>query len=91
MIEKIGGLILDVVLLIALLSACCGATVEEEKAQDKPIFVQVEASGGWEVVYHRETKVMYVVSRNGYSRGNFFAPLINADGTPVLWEDAEGK
>ena len=81
-----------IVLLMAIaLCAClfgCG-TVIEDKSEVKEIpvsmFVCVEKCEGWWIVYHRETKVMYVVSAGYYNCGTFTV-LLNADGTPMIWE-----
>lgn len=37
------------------------------------------------VVYHKETKVMYVVSRSSASNG-IFTLLVDAEGKPLLYE-----
>ena len=66
--------------------SACGSSVEEATESDTSMFVRVEHTGSWQVVYHRETKVMYAVSIGGYNSGNFTL-LVNADGTPMLWED----
>lgn len=36
------------------------------------------------IVYHKETKVMYVVVE--YDRGVGITPLLNPDGTPMLYQ-----
>lgn len=81
--------IIIVVLLIAMLIcslAGCGTTpAEEAEAATAPMFVKVEDAYNWIVVYHRETKVMYVVSDSSYNYGSFTL-LVNADGTPMIWE-----
>ena len=38
----------------------------------------------WDVVYHKDTKVMYAVSSGGFNSGNFTL-LVNPDGSPMLW------
>lgn len=48
------------------------------------MFVEVEKSESWKVVYHIETKVMYVVSNGSYNRGTFIL-LVNADGSPMVY------
>jgi hypothetical protein len=50
------------------------------------MFVEIERTSSWKVVYHKETKVMYTVSFNVYNSGNFTL-LVNADGSPMLWEE----
>ena len=77
------------VLACLLLTGCSNYTVEDENEQSDikvSMFVEVEETGSWRVVYHRETKVMYVVSSYSYNSGNFTL-LVNADGSPMLWED----
>lgn len=74
---------------VLLLCGCSGVnTVDEENKTNnsvKSMFVQIEDKGTWIVVYHRETKVMYVVSDGPHSYG-IFTLLVNADGTPMLYE-----
>lgn len=75
------------VLLMSLLLAGCGVSpVEKEGNTKNSMFVLVEETGSWRVVYHKETKVMYAVSASGYNYGTFTL-LVNADGSPMLWED----
>lgn len=75
------------VLLMSLLLAGCDVTPVEREAEDSnSMFVLVEETGSWRVVYHRETKVMYAVSAGSYNYGTFTL-LVNADGSPMLWED----
>lgn len=78
------------VLFVAIVVFCssCGVYVEEEgknKSKETSMFVLVETATTWNIVYHKETKVMYAVSNGTYSRGTFTL-LVNADGSPMLWE-----
>lgn len=81
--------IIAIALLVCLLMAGCSNTHVEREGEDSEtvtsMFVLVEETGSWRVVYHRETKVMYAVSANSYNFGNFTL-LVNADGSPMLWE-----
>ena len=81
--KKLLSIILVLVLCVGAFTAC--ATVESESQNDTSMFVEVEYSGTWKVVYHRETKVMYAVSWGGYNSGTFTL-LVDSDGTPMLWE-----
>ena len=45
-----------------------------------------EGTYGFKIVYHRDTKVMYAISRGAYNTGNFTVWL-NPDGTPMTYED----
>lgn len=80
------GRIVAIILSIAIvLSLCACNGVESEIDGDKPsMFVKIENASGWLVVYHRDTKVMYVVSNGGYNVGDFTV-LLNPDGTPMLY------
>lgn len=73
-------------LLVLLVFASCTATVEKTKNQQEvSMFVQIERTNIWRIVYHKETKVLYAVSNGGYNSGNFTV-LVNPDGTPMLWK-----
>lgn len=78
-----------VVVLLFYLTGCNYSTAEnkeEAKGKNTPsMFVCVEQAGAWLIVYHRDTKVMYAISRYGSGSGEFTL-LVNADGTPMLWE-----
>lgn len=82
-------------ILIAPLMACDiqpVATVEQERVNETSMFVVVEETSNWTVVYHKQTKVMYVYSwaRRGDGHtsacNSSFTVLLNADGTPMLWK-----
>lgn len=49
-------------------------------------FIEVETYDSFDIVYDKDTKVMYVISSGTYNRGNF-TMLVNADGTPKLWKE----
>lgn len=74
---------LMIVVLAVVLTGC--GEVESEDSE-KSEFIIVEATLTWKVVYHKKTKVMYVVSDGTYNDGTFTL-LVNADGTPMLWEE----
>lgn len=48
-------------------------------------FIMVEEALHYNIVYHKETKVMYVVNVGERNDGNFEL-LVNADGSPMLYE-----
>lgn len=80
------ALILVVVIsafVMLVLSSCKGTETEVVKPQsESSMFVIVEITPSWKIVYHRETKVMYTVSRGG---SGDFTLLVNADGTPMVY------
>ncbi|MEG0453758.1 MAG: hypothetical protein RR559_00070 [Bacteroides sp.] len=49
------------------------------------MFVEVERTGRWRVVYHRDTKVMYTVSSGAYNMGSFTL-MVDPDGDPMIYE-----
>ena len=80
-----------IVLMLFALCAClfvgCGVSVETESGKsDTSMFVVVEKTDcGWWVVYHKDTKVMYVISAGPYNCG-VFTVMLNPDGSPMIWE-----
>ena len=88
-IQKYGATRLSAIILSMLLLSGCEMTEVEsvnENNKDTSMFVIIENTGTWSVVYHKETKVMYVVSCGAYNAGTFTV-LVDADGKPMLWED----
>ncbi len=71
----------------ALLLLLVGCNPNEE-VKMQPFMVKVEECGSFYICYQRDTKVMYAVSCSSYSRGNV-SVLLDADGTPMLWEGAD--
>lgn len=75
------------VLMIICLNGCSQTKVsKQENTPTKSMFIVIETTGIWGVVYHRDTKVMYAVSYDMYNSGTFTL-LVNADGSPMIWED----
>lgn len=72
-------------MIVVLAVALTGCSEVEDKTSDKSEFVIIESTDTWYVVYHKKTKVMYVVSNDSYNYGTFTL-LVNADGTPMIWE-----
>ena len=72
-------------MIVVLAMVLTGCSEVEDKASDKSEFVIVEGTSSWYIVYHKETKVMYAVSQGAYNGGTFTL-LVNADGTPMIWE-----
>ena len=84
--KKLITLFITIILCACLFVGCEIAEVQNEATnKDKSMFILVEQANDWKVLYHQETKVMYVVSDGSYNHGTFVV-LVNADGTPMIWE-----
>ncbi len=76
-----------VTLLLCISLCSCGDNVEvtgEDVAEDTSMFVKIEQTTHWMVVYHKETKVMYVVSNDDYIQG-IFTVLVDENGDPMIY------
>lgn len=79
--------LIALIAVATLLTGCeASAEVRSEATESvSSMFVLVEETYNWSIVYHRETKVMYAVSDGGYNQGSFTV-MLNPDGTPQLWD-----
>ena len=79
-----------VIISIVVMFAGCTSTRAEAKevddVDDGNTFILVDTDYYCWIVYHKDTKVMYAVSRSGYNAGTYTV-LVNADGTPMIWEE----
>lgn len=78
-------LLAALVILMLALSGCGEVAVKEEPMENVNMFQIVEKTYGWAIVYDKTTKVMYAVSNVSSGTGKFTL-LVNADGSPRLWE-----
>nr|DAU37863.1 MAG TPA: hypothetical protein [Caudoviricetes sp.] len=80
---------IKIALLILLLALCAGMLAGRGGAQSEAEtpFVWIYYSGiaTYCVGYDRDTGVMYSMS-NGYYNNGTLTMLVNADGTPKVWE-----
>ena len=78
-----------IIMSIVLMFAGCASIRAEAKEVDDTdggnTFILVNADYYCWVVYHKDTKVMYAVSRAPNNIGTYTL-LVNADGTPMIWE-----
>lgn len=87
--KKHVAVVVYILSLVIAMTACTWSEVEKayDEDSDEPIismFVEVEQNGNFRVLYHKETKVMYVVSNSTYNYGNFTL-LVNPDGSPMIY------
>lgn len=70
-----------------ILTVCNVQYVQDERKSEieESMFVIVERTMTWNVVYNKTTKVMYAVSNGSYNGGTF-TMLCDKDGKPQLWK-----
>lgn len=81
------------VILIVLLASCAVNEVEpvntvlaaDTREDYNNVFEQIGYDDNYYIVYHKRTKVMYVVSDGKFNSGSFTL-LVNPDGTPMIYE-----
>lgn len=80
-------MIIAVLIFCVALFGCSVSNVPTESDYNtkNPMFVCVEQTEDWMIVYHKDTKVLYAVSDRRYNRGNFTL-LVNPDGSPMIYE-----
>ena len=84
MIKKIFSLFLVLLIPIIFLTACSTMSYSEDFSDEVSMFVLVEKGDYYEVVYHKDTLVMYVISFGMENCGNF-SVLLDAEGKPLLY------
>ena len=77
--------LMAIALCACLFSGCGGALEIDDAASSDSSFVVVENGASYVIAYHKDTRVMYSISNSGYNCGSFCL-LVNADGTPMVWE-----
>ena len=83
--RKILALIFIVVILCTSLCACA---CSENDTSSASMFVTIEETYSFRIVYHKTTKIMYAISCGAYNGGDFTL-LVNADGSPMIYEEAK--
>jgi hypothetical protein len=81
------------IFVIAILTFClfltgCGAKMEsvaDKDVRNESTFVIVENGRDYKIVYHRDTKVMYAISRGSYNSGDFTV-MVDKYGKPLLYQ-----
>lgn len=92
--KKFVILLVTVLASLFVLSSCASvADVQREgtETEENPssMFALVEEAYSWDIVYHKDTKVMYAVSNGSYNRGNFTV-LLDEYGYPMLYGEEYG-
>ena len=85
MMAKLIAIFMAIALCACLFVGCSGTLEVDENHTNESSFVRVEDGDSYWIVYHKETKVMYIFSTGGYNAGSACL-MLNADGTPMIWE-----
>jgi hypothetical protein len=83
--KKLIVFLMTLALCACLLMGCSGAPEVDENVSKSSSFVIVEDGDCYYIVYHKDTRVMYSFSTSGSNYGSLCL-LVNADGTPMVWE-----
>ena len=79
-----------IIILTLLVLTFSGCADKVEKLPDtntytengKSMFVEIEHTRYWQIVYNKKTKVMYAISSEGQ-----FTLLVKPDGSPMTYEE----
>ena len=85
--EKLMGVLLIIFLILVLIKVTmivCGT----ESVEKSDVFVTIESHASYSIMYDKETRVIYAVSRSG---SRVFSPLYNADGTLKLYKENDDE
>ena len=79
-------IIVSIIMMFAGCASIRAEAKEVEETGDGNTFVLVDTDYYCWVVYHKDTKVMYAVSRSPNNIGTYTL-LVNADGMPMIWKE----
>lgn len=88
--KRVPAFLFSAAVLSTVLMGCSGVA-EAERAYDvesedlKSMFIVVENGTLWDIVYDKETKVMYAIANYGSGSGQFTL-LVDENGDPKLWD-----
>lgn len=87
--KKIFCLLLLLIMPIILLSGCAfnkaqTSEIGKEYIVGNVILVKVEKGEDFDLFVDKNTKVIYIYNKTSYQGG--LTVMLNADGTPMLWE-----
>lgn len=87
--KRLLSMALAVLMVVCLVG--CGLNIENKADNDNSMFVCIETTDYWKIVYHKETKVMYAVNKNIWDSAGcgVLSPLYKADGTLQIYEESE--
>lgn len=77
--------LITAIIAVVLLIAGCGDKVNVSAGQDR-MMEKVEDEWGYAIYVDKDTNVMYI---KGSGDGGAFTVMLNADGTPKIWQREE--
>lgn len=88
--KKLACMMIGCSLAMGMFIGCIGYSdankaFDTESDELQPTFVEVEREMKWKIVYDKDTKVMYAVSKYGTGSGNFTL-LVDETGKPKLYK-----
>lgn len=82
--------VIFMLLFMFLLTGCGEIPDSQEKEDIEDMFVIIQdhdaSHNPYDIVYNKDTKVMYAISYGAYNSGSFTV-LVNPDGTPMIYEE----
>ena len=82
-------LVMILISCMVLIVGCGKRTDSQSKKENTFVCVQkADGFNAYDIVYQRDTKVMYAVSHGYYNCGTFTL-LVNPDGTPMIYEEED--
>lgn len=77
-----------IALMILTMTACATKRSNEVVKGEVSRMVEIERTGAYLIVYDKYTTVMYAISNGDYNCGTFTL-LVDANGNPLLYNEAE--
>lgn len=77
-------LIISIVSIVCTCIFICCTSSENTEHNESGVFVAIESHLSYEIVYDKDTRVIYAKSNSGT---NTFCPLYNADGTLKTYKE----
>ena len=82
------------IIMAVLFASCAGSKAEPASAASvintgenyNDVFERIGYGSSYDIVYHKQTKVMYAISDGKFSKG-ILTLLVNPDGTPMIYEE----
>lgn len=77
-------------IMLCCMTSCGNLDAEAKEPLEQSRFVQIDKNGWFIIVYDRTTKVQYAVSDGYYNMGTITC-LVDAEGKPLLYKEAQDE